>query len=223
MRTIILASCVLALTVVHADAQCLGDFNGDGKVTIDELITAVNNSLSNCQLSGPRFVDNGDGTVTDKKTGLMWEKKTAMVVGSFVDCSTTMCSDPHDVGNAYKWTASGTAPDGVLFTDFLAKLNNGASTDGTAITGCFAGHCDWRLPTVSELQTIVDPIQGLCGGGSGRCINPTFGPTQSGLYWSATTLAGNPSLAWLVDFNDGSLSVDGETFRFYARAVRNAP
>ena len=24
----------------------------------------------------PRFVDNGDGTITDNQTGLMWEKKT---------------------------------------------------------------------------------------------------------------------------------------------------
>ncbi|HUA34481.1 MAG TPA: hypothetical protein VMA09_12805 [Candidatus Binataceae bacterium] len=23
-----------------------------------------------------RYVDNGDGTITDKNTGLMWEKKT---------------------------------------------------------------------------------------------------------------------------------------------------
>ncbi|TMA85936.1 MAG: DUF1566 domain-containing protein, partial [Deltaproteobacteria bacterium] len=26
-----------------------------------------------------RFVDNGDGTVTDNETGLIWEKKTGTV------------------------------------------------------------------------------------------------------------------------------------------------
>jgi hypothetical protein len=27
----------------------------------------------------PRFIDNGDGTISDTKTGLMWEKKTGKV------------------------------------------------------------------------------------------------------------------------------------------------
>src|SRR5262249_31397738 len=30
---------------------------------------------------GPRFVDNGDGTVTDNQTGLQWEKKGNICVG----------------------------------------------------------------------------------------------------------------------------------------------
>ena len=32
---------------------------------------------SNGSLHAQRFVDNGDGTVTDHQTGLMWEKKLA--------------------------------------------------------------------------------------------------------------------------------------------------
>jgi hypothetical protein len=28
--------------------MCTGDHNGDGKVTIDELVTAVNNNLNEC-------------------------------------------------------------------------------------------------------------------------------------------------------------------------------
>ena len=46
-------------------------------------------------LAGTRFVDNGDGTVTDHLTGLQWEKKTS-AVGSGEDYS-----DPHDVDNTY--------------------------------------------------------------------------------------------------------------------------
>jgi len=60
--------------------------------------------------ASPRFVDNLDGTLTDLTTCLMWEKK-AGTVGSGVNCSTTLCSDPHDVNNLYKWSASGTAPE----------------------------------------------------------------------------------------------------------------
>ncbi len=36
-----------------ASANCAGDVNGDGTVSIDELITAVNSSLSGCDTSAP--------------------------------------------------------------------------------------------------------------------------------------------------------------------------
>jgi hypothetical protein len=56
----------------------------------------------------PRFVDNGNGTVTDNQTGLMWEKKSTA-----------------NVADAYVWS-TGTAPDGPLFFDFLGKLRAAA-------------------------------------------------------------------------------------------------
>ena len=61
MRTLIAAGCMVALTIARGDAQCPGDFNGDGTVSINEFITAVSNSLLGCPTPGARFVDNGDG------------------------------------------------------------------------------------------------------------------------------------------------------------------
>jgi len=59
-----------------------------------------------------RFIDNGDGTVTDADTGLMWEKKTGTVGISVLCDSTDTCPDPHDVNNLYTWSRTGTVFDG---------------------------------------------------------------------------------------------------------------
>ena len=94
---------------------------------------------------------------------------------------------------------AGTTPNGTVFTSFLGTLNNGTSIDGTATSGCFAGHCDWRLPAIGELAGIVDLTQGRGASGSGPCIDQAvFGPTVAGFYWSATTFAAVPAGAWVV-------------------------
>jgi hypothetical protein len=85
---------------------------------------------------------------------------------------------------------------------------------------CFAGQCDWRLPTRDELQTILaDPFTGSeCSTPS--CIDATFGPTPGGEYWSATTHAGNPGYAWQVDFFRERVQTNTEASEWYVRAVR---
>ena len=180
------ARTLLGLTPVPASFRAL-----DPSIPADSVVAA--NVAALCPT---RLVDNGDGTVTDRQTGLMWEKKTTD--GSI-----------HDWGNYYAWSTSGTAPDGGAFTTFLNTLNGGAtgvgncvSADGVTQTGGFAGHCDWRLPTIGELQGIVDSSATGCGSGS-PCIDPAFGPTQSFDYWSATTYAPNPDYACVVNFNFG--------------------
>ncbi len=161
-----------------------------------------------------RFVDNGDGTVTDHQTGLIWEQKVA---GS--GCL-------HCVDDTYTWSSSGTAPDGTAFTSFLNTLNGGATGVGncvdngtfpaTGTTGGFNGDCDWRLPTIVELKTIV-----AVGCASHPCIDPVFGPTAGDFYWSSTTSSGAPNSAWVVYFGNGSVNFDGKTFPgHFVRAVR---
>ena len=163
-----------------------------------------------------RYLDNGDGTVSDLDTGLQWEQKDNLNGAAFD-------TDPHDADNKYTWSISGSVPDGTVYSDFLAKLNDGASTDGgamTPITGCFASHCDWRLPSVVELQGLVDAMQGKCHGGTGPCIDPTLGPTQTNVYWSASTDAGGVSSAWTVEFFLGDVSFSPKADGEYVRAVR---
>jgi hypothetical protein len=173
----------------------------------------------------PRFEDCGNGTVADHQTGLQWEKKTG-TVGSQIDCETAGCPDPHVVNNEYQWSNTAPDPDGGAFTDFLARLNG--EFDPDAATGCFADLCDWQLPKISELQTILIGADAAPGQAttcpSAPCIDPDFaavgGPTGSDGYWSASTNYPFPLDAWRADFRLGTVGSIIKSTDQYVRAVR---
>lgn len=160
-----------------------------------------------------RFVDNGDGTITDNATGLMWEKKDS-------DDGVQDFSNPHDVDNLYSWTSTAdsnlTNGDGTAFTDFLSRLNQEA-TDNPDST-CFAAHCDWRIPRLAELRSILLE-QFPCS--SNPCIDPIFGLTEATNYWSYTFFAGDPSVGWCVNFLNGFVNNVDKFDQVYVRAVRD--
>jgi hypothetical protein len=202
-----------ALPTLRVDATCCGDCNGNGRVAINELITSVNDELNGCPM---RFVDNGNGTITDNQTGLMWEKKTTAVN------SGENLADPHDVDNLYTWSADSAPPykpTGTAFTDLLYGFNAGSSPNGEDVNGCLAGHCDWRLPSVDELETILLKDDRCL---VHPCIDALFGPTQSDDYVSNLTSLneGVPDFVWEVSFDDGVLGASGKQTGHFVRAVR---
>jgi hypothetical protein len=142
---------------------------------------------------------------------------------------TTTCSGEITCySNLYQWTLSGTAADGSLFETFLATLNGGdyyspsVGQDVSAGVGtCLANHCDWRIPTVAELQTIVELSASGCGSGS-PCIDPAFGPTQAAFYWSSSSFGAAGLSAWWVYFPNGIAGLQPKMvpLNIYARAVR---
>ncbi len=160
---------------------------------------------------GSRFTDNGNGTVSDNLTGLVWEKKTT---GGFV----------HDKDNVYVW-GKGIPPfygDGSAFATFLTGAGTGLNV------AAFVGAQDWRLPTLAEVQTIV--LDYHCAGGFGSsgctcgtvpCLAFTDPNTHASKYWSGTQWGPNPNYAWTVSFLDGGVvHTDYTSFTEYVRAVR---
>ncbi len=103
-----------------------------------------------------------------------------------------------------------TAPDSMTWEDALSYCD----------TLTLAGESDWRLPTVKELQSIVDY----------ESYNPTidvvyFPDTEPVWYWSSTSYFGHTDHAWAVYFYYGY--VEGQPKSFHAphdprhvRAVR---
>jgi hypothetical protein len=82
--------------------------------------------------------------------------------------------------------------------------------------GVRLGGSGWRVPTVKELQTIVDYSQS-----SGPMIDPTaFPSTPASVFWSSSPVAGSTSLAWLVSFYGGYSNSYDVSYAFNVRCVR---
>lgn len=141
------------------------------------------------------YTDNGDGTITDHNTKLVWEKKS-------------FDGTIHDQNTIYLWLDA--------FAVHVAGLN------GTA----FAGHTDWRLPNVKELQSMLHYEK--FGGPSVSlafhtgCVPgcTTCSCTSTSNYWSSSSIVGDPADAWFVDFSSGTVNRDGKNQANRVRAVR---
>ncbi len=145
------------------------------------------------------YTDNGDGTITDNRTGLMWEKLDDNNAGGI-----------HDKDNTYTWSTA--------FTTKMATLN---STN-------FAGHNDWRLPNRFELETLVDPGRynpsidpAFNTGCAASCTVTTCSCTYPFNTWSSSTNVNNTTYAWVVEFAGGAVVADDKPSPgIFARAVR---
>ncbi|MCP4752512.1 MAG: DUF1566 domain-containing protein [Proteobacteria bacterium] len=79
---------------------------------------------------------------------------------------------------------------------------------------------DWRLPSVRELKSINEPEFAYYPT-KHPSVNETFFPeTYYTAYWSSTTSSLDTERAWVVSFNNGTVSYVDKTAITYVRCVR---
>ena len=141
----------------------------------------------------PRFTDNGDGTVTDNLTGLIW-LKNANCFGQ------------------REWTQA--------IAD-CNELENGQCdlTDGSSPE-------HWRLPNLFELESLRDlrywepALSNGAGTGQWTHGDPFINLVTSGYYWSSSTFAYNPDLAWNMSIFDATNDRNSKTYTRFVLCVR---
>lgn len=128
----------------------------------------------------PRFTDNGDGTVSDRLTGLVWLKDA--------NCTAT-AGGISRAGGLLDW------PSALRWCNHLADGICGLSDRSAA--------GDWRLPNIVELRSLVDYSRhdpALPGG------HP-FSNVLSVWYWSSTSNPVFTAGAYNVGMSRGSVHV----------------
>ncbi|MFO1429330.1 MAG: DUF1566 domain-containing protein [Candidatus Competibacteraceae bacterium] len=142
----------------------------------------------------PRFVDNGNGTVTDKLTGLIWLKnancfgqrnwRTALNDANTLKGDNTQCGLT-DGSTAGQWRLPNVK-------ELQSLINFGFSN-----------------PALSNAVGDAKWTQGNA-----------FSGVQSSNYWSSSSLVGNPDYAWLVSLFTGSVGGSGKSNTDYVWPVR---
>ncbi len=155
------------------------------------LLAASLVSLLGVVWSGPTlatFTPNGDLTVTDSETGLVWDR-----------------------------CAWGQTWDGATCTGFGYQYTWAQALDAamTANTSVHRNQSDWRLPSITELESLADYSRSF------PAIDIiAFPGTPSMVFWSSTTSVSDPARAWYINFIGGDARAFDKATAYHVRLVR---
>lgn len=163
----------------------------------------------------PRFLDNGDGTVTDKLTGLIWLKDANCIATEY-----PAYDQDGDLGDGrVTWQHA---------LDFVAGINSGAYPK------CGATHTDWRLANLRELLSLTNYnfsfpcLSNAEGTGKYETGDPFYLEvptvyTGDSDYWASTSDANDPlNDAWLLNYIDGQVIRGSKGVAAYVWPIRDA-
>jgi len=180
---------------------------GDGVVALQTAAASCAND------SGDRYVDCGNGTVTDNDTGLVWLKNA--------NCIGAAGGGTGDPLGRVDWHTA------MEFVAGLSDLPGDDPDDCGLEDGSSPG--EWRLASKAEWQAMTADVDGL------GCTNPPISndsrtdcwdqvcvdlgacsftgvvSVEASSYSSTTTVVSNTSIAWYVGLNSG---VVGQFFGF---------
>ena len=217
-----------------------GDVNGDGSIDLSDAVTILGNLFLGSPavlvpLCSERGLPDTGQTACYSESGAGGALSCGIIFPQacpgFGQDATVKTGCPNDA-NRFTDHGDGTVTDnctGLMWQKESADFNDDGNVDDLdRVTWCealafcasltFAGHTDWRLPNVRELQSIVDY-------GEGGPINPVFrlAPDDGSLlYLTSTSYVTFPNDAWIVDFRvtPGTVSIFSKRSDNLFRAVR---
>ena len=142
-------------------------------------------------LVGTRWCDNGDGTVTDMTTCLVWLKYADWGRKSPWRNSSTDCGSPDytcydDAHTRASSLCDGTVIHVIAYVPYLPIYLTDGSSNG-----------DWRLPTKNELYNLANGKEAVISSNMRAFTGVQYS------YWSSTTYEGFSTHAWAVDMDGG--------------------
>ncbi len=153
------------------------------------------------------FKDNGDGTVTDPRNGLIWKR----------------CVE------GYFWNGK-SCREGMEGRETITEMN-WFEAMRVARQSHFQTKSGWRIPTKAEFEAVVgrhkdcknNEFEGGKYAASRAIAHPaTEKDGHPGIFWSSTPQAGKSVNAWNVNFDNGAVNATFRDAKLLVRLVRDS-